>query len=220
MIKRNLVTQEELDTLAQIDRDCIRMHVCPPPKTFVSFEAQDAEGNVLDSFVMKSNSWVRNMYAVIATQCLGVPGITDLFVNDFGGGALVTGATWNITSPDDVRGTAGSTAKGMVVGTDTTAESFLSFKLGALIAPGNSSGTLAYQAQSAAVKSYNSETKKHTAVHSRIFNNNSGAGIVVSEVGIHWNYRLLCRDVLSSPVPVPNGGQLTVTYTIEMTFPG
>ena len=58
---------------------------------------------------------------------------------------------------------------------------------------------------------------------SKIFNNNSGAEITVSEVGLagyeSGQSMLMCRDVLASPVTVPNAGQLTVTYTIEMTFP-
>lgn len=241
MIKRNLVTQEELDTLAQIDKDCIRMHVCPPPKTFVGMEVRDGDGNLLDSFVMKSNSWVRNAYNMLATQVMGVN--SSAGGTAFGAGALplktVTGATRQHANYYSVstyggnnRGgwaypTAGDATYGIVVGSGDTAESFESIALASAIVNGVTSGTLSYAQQSLPVVSYDADSKKLTAVHARILNNNSGAEIIVKEVA--WiideflysdrSKVMTSRDVLATPVTVPNAGQLTVTYTIEMTFP-
>jgi len=60
---------------------------------------------------------------------------------------------------------------------------------------------------------------------SRTFTNNSGASITVSEVGL-MNYiilspnsynALLTHDLLSSPITIPNGGVMSVTYTISVS---
>ncbi len=67
----------------------------------------------------------------------------------------------------------------------------------------------------------------------RTFTNSSGNSITVSEVGIIasfivtestssgsnyvQNYALIVHDLLSSPVTIPNGSSLTVTYTFQTT---
>jgi len=57
---------------------------------------------------------------------------------------------------------------------------------------------------------------------SRVMINNSGATITgIREIGAYmvifsW-YALGFRDVLPSPVYVPHGGSITVTYTIKVT---
>jgi hypothetical protein len=70
------------------------------------------------------------------------------------------------------------------------------------------------------VVAYTSATKTWVATLIRVFNNNSGASIVVAEAGLLGSgSTLLSRDVLGSTVTVANGGQLTVTYTISRAFP-
>jgi hypothetical protein len=226
MIKRNLVTQEELDTLAQIDRDCIKMHVCPPPKTVVDMEVRDAGGVLVDGFTMKSNSWVRNAYnwndIALGSYSIGSAYEAGSLKGKRTNGTLITFDPLNQSSWGDDFG--GSVDRGVVIGTGTTAESFEHFALSAVVPAGNASGQMAYNAMTYYEPTYDSGDKKWQQKRERVFNNNSGASITVNEVGMimqHQSYPvLMSRDLLSEGVTVPNGGQLTVTYTIEMTFPG
>jgi hypothetical protein len=121
------------------------------------------------------------------------------------------------------------------VGTGTTAESFEHVALVTPVAHGNGAGQLSYTAQSATSVSYNAGTRVWTATYARILNNNSGGSITVAETGIYGvntsntgnlsngaastNPYMLCRDLLGATVAVANAGQLTVTYTITLTFP-
>ncbi|MBL8484123.1 MAG: hypothetical protein JNJ60_18140 [Rhodocyclaceae bacterium] len=110
-------------------------------------------------------------------------------------------------------------------GTGTTAESFEHFALAALVAQGTSSGQLSYQATVNGGQSYNAGTKVWTSTLARILNNNSGGTIVVAETGIYANQangatnHMIERSLLGATVSVLNTGQLTVTYTMTLTFP-
>lgn len=231
MEKINLITPEDMATFDRIDRDCLKMHVCPPPKTFINMKVHDASGNLTLDMDMPSRSWVRNGYNYMAMQFLGVK--ADSGGTTFGEGKLplkdTSGTikqTSNIYYTNDIISYApGATTgvTGIQVGSGTTAESFEHNALATMITSGSGSGQLAYQAMSAGVATYNSGTKKWTAVHTRILNNNSGGDVTVNESAWVWNisnaFTMVSRDLLSTPVTVTNGAQLTVTYTIEMTFP-
>jgi len=240
-MKRNLVTQEELDTLAQIDRDCIRMHVCPPPKTFVDMEVRNANGELVDGLTMKSNSWLRGAYNLLAFQFMNLRmNVTDGVATGYSAGSMNMKDTYantrnnatiiGMSDNDSILGGLGNAEKGIVVGTGDNAETLNGFQLSAKILHGAEVNKLSYAAQSTPVFSYASATKKWTSTITRIFNNNSGASITVKEVGIYSAASgggvnvgfMLSRDLLTveNYKTVPNGGQLTVTYTIEMTFPG
>jgi hypothetical protein len=229
-MKRNLVTAEELAAIERVNNDCMKLHICPPPVTFVDMEVKNAAGEVIDSFLMKSNSWVRNAYNTEACfMAIGGPTSTDGGSNTFREGSLKfkdTAGVERTTSLvplgiDNYLGASGNSTGGIQVGTGNSAESLDFYKLESLIANGNASGQMNYAAGTASL-SYNATSKKWTNVLSRIMNNNSGAPIDVKEVGL-VNYSsypfLMSRDLLATTVTVPNGGQLTVTYTIEMTFP-
>jgi hypothetical protein len=117
---------------------------------------------------------------------------------------------------------------GILVGTDDTAETFEDTTLVAKVAHGNSSGQLAIQATNAHVTAYDSGSKTMSDTLSRFFNNNSGGDITIKEVAIYslllagYNderANLLSRDVLVTPVLVPNTGQLKVSYTNSLVYP-
>lgn len=236
MYKINLITPEDIAAFDRIDRDCLKMHVCPPPKTFINMKVHDKHGLLISELDMVSRSWVRNAYNILTTQVCGLR--SNLLGNTYGAGTLnikTTAALGKDTpampylsagSVASFIGGAGVTTQGIVVGTGTGAESFESYILETLILNGNAAGKLSYAAQESDAQSYNSGTKKFTIIHERIINNNSGGSIDISEVGMIGLYTistasnvLLCRDLLGSSVPLANGAQLTVTYTMEMTFP-
>lgn len=197
------------------------MHVVPPPKTFIELSVKDGNGVEIERYTDRAHSWVRNEYN----------GLAYLYNFGAGSGSGFVGGSLQMKSATEVLhnsnlthslGAIGGTNDGIIVGTGVGAESFESTTL-TRISSGTSAGQLSYQAGVRGTPIYDSGTKKWTFSISRIFNNNSGAEITVREVGIAQGYSstydLLCRDVLTTAVPIPNAGQLTVTYTIEMTFP-
>ena len=230
----NFLTQADRDMFDRIDRDCIAMHVVPPPKTFLKLEVADGAGELVEVYEDRAHSWVRNAYNFFASQslCLGT-GPTGVY----GAGTIfpktTTGTSYTSSNSGtyllgfvtntDFTGAVGISTQGIVIGRGTTAESFESYSLATEVTHGASSNQMSYSAQTATSRDYDAGLKKLTATFVRVFNNNSGASIDVSEVGIyvyaHVNKFMFCRDLLASAVTVPNAGQLTVTYTIEMTFP-
>lgn len=112
-------------------------------------------------------------------------------------------------------------AQGIVVGGSAEPFSAEDFCMWSNIAPGSAAGQLVYDATILGAATYDSGTKTWTTTHLRQFNNNSGGSITVNEIGLtsflrvgsNWTTFLLARDVLSSPVAVANGAQLTITYT-------
>ena len=234
----NLLTQADRDMFDRIDRDCIAMHVPTPPKTFIELSVQDGAGVEVERYTDRAHSWVRNMYNVMMQYTMGInsasasgygAGLTSLKTTDGALGNVVQpiAPINNLSLETGYLGPASDDTYGILVGTGSGIEGLDSFALTSKIPQGVASGQLSH-AQQTLTPSWSDVTKKFTALQSRIFNNNSGASIIVSEVAwvanYYWNslkgkYCMLCRDLLASPVTVPNAGQLTVTYTIEMTFP-
>jgi len=108
---------------------------------------------------------------------------------------------------------------GILVGTEDSAFATTNFALHGLIAHGNGASQLFYQAMGASVRAWDDGTKKFSNTFTRIYNNNSGGSITVKEAGLCSRgygsyYYLLARDILDTPVVVPDGAQLTVTYVI------
>lgn len=229
-----LLTSEDKDLFDRIDKDCLAMHIAPPPKTFLKLEVFDNNGNLTDVYEDRAHSWVRNAYNFYATNVVVLA--TNTGGTSFGEGALPLKTTSGSTVQNTgmyllgsatvaaAVGGAGVTNTGIVIGTGTGTESFESYGLGALIAHGTGSGQMSYSAQDANSSSYNSGTKKWTFTKTRSFQNGSGASIVVGEVGCIYAlssgvYAIMYRDLLASAVTVVNSGTIVVTYTIEMTYP-
>lgn len=232
MEKINLITPEDMATFDRIDRDCLKMHVCPPPKTFINMKVHDANGNLTLDMDMPSRSWVRNAYIGFlgrAVKTSTFPGSSyeagSGSPKDIGGIIRTHGYIGGSYAPPELVNTSANNSYGIVVGSGSDAESFDSFKLSSIIASGTGSGQLSYAAMSGGVATYESGTKKWSVVHTRVFNNNGGAEVSVNEVGLYGYVVsvpvtfMLCRDLLPAPVVVNSAAQLTVTYTIEMTFP-
>lgn len=181
----------------------------------------------------RAHTWVRNYYNAIAAANFD---INNVVVPDagiaYGAGSLrmknqygQDGTTGNYTGLFHYNGSMAG-YRGILLGTSDTAYSAEDYVLGALIAHGTDAGQMVYNAMTRVDPIYDSGTKKWSYVVTRIFNNNSGATIVVKEIGLSggtsttygYNY-LICRDVLASSVSVANGGQLTGQYLLSLTFP-
>lgn len=225
----NLLTQEDRDMFDRIDRDCIAMHVVPPPKTFIELSVMDGDGIEVERYTDRAHSWVRNAYNFVAAF------FTAYKTGGYGAGSTdikrrngtVAGAALSYVGNSGlvVGGASGNNSAGIVVGSGNSADAFDAHNLTSLITNGTTSGKLSYSAGSINAATYDDATKKYTCIATRVFNNNSGASIDVNECGLVVSafggddVFLVCRDLLTTTVTVPNAGQLTVTYTIEMTFP-
>jgi len=111
---------------------------------------------------------------------------------------------------------------GIQVGSGTSSPSASSPYLESLILNGTGSGQLSYGYNSVTSPSISSNPGTITVTNT--FTNNSGGSVTVGEVGLAstiynsaaTSAALLIHDVLSSAANVPNGGTITVTYTLQV----
>jgi hypothetical protein len=218
----------------------------PVTECFLQMDVVMPNGEVLHSHKQRSHSWVRNAYNALACCLLGINASDTTFGAGFINGKNTSGGVNHFAATGEVaiaqqnndvegsdmgyRGALASAAFGIVVGISDDAESFEDYQLHSLCANGTGTNQLNHIEGNAPVKTYDAGTKTYSAAHSRYYNNNSGADIVLKETGLicsgsqngDWygvHPKLECRDVLISPVTVPNGGQLKVTYTISLVYP-
>lgn len=217
----------------------------PCPQVHVGLVSVDADGNVVDEYHDRSRTFNRNFWNFIFRDvgCQhGNPNTsqqgTDTFPlssTTFAAGHLtlknVAGTIINSnfsSGPNSLTATSavGTSLSGIRVGTGTAAEDFEGFNLATPINHGTGAGQMTYNAEAIPTPTYNAGTKVWTAAHQRIFNNNSGGTITVTETGMFmYNSSsgagsiMVMRDLLGASVSVLNAGQLTVTYTFTLTFP-
>jgi len=113
---------------------------------------------------------------------------------------------------------------GIQVGSGTSSPSASSPYLESLILNGTGSGQLVYGSNTVTSPSLSSNPGTITVTNT--FTNNSGGSVTVGEIGLATNTMnpgasvygaaLLIHDVLSSAASVPNGGSITVTYTMQV----
>jgi len=205
----------------------------PLLKAFIEMEVRDKNGKIILRKEQEAHSWVRNFYNWLFTQAASVAGLTanGLGVTGLNGTLYNNAYCWRLEEVGvglAYNGGAGVDSLGIVVGTGTTAESFESYAMTTKVANGEGSGQLSYSQSSNQVSTVGT-TKRCQWI--RYFNNNSGAAITVNEVGIyaklfyndysHYYLQdaMVCRDLVSPGVSIPNTGQLKVTYTIELVYP-
>lgn len=212
----------------------------PVPMAYITVETTNPDGSPGTKYHDRSRTWNRNFWNY-SYGFLSQPTVWTGTV--FGAGSLsikqVVGTVGNVNSPQTssnypfyYMGTSAAANQaliGIVVGTGTTAESFDGSTMATLLASGTTAGTIAYGASPQTTAVYNSGTRVWSTINARTFSNTSGGSIVVAETGIvsaiqlssgsATTYYLICRDLLAIPQTVLNGGLLTVTYTMSMTFP-
>jgi hypothetical protein len=185
----------------------------------------EKNGIILSEKHQVGHSWVRNAYNVYNLMMLDSIPTTYLFVRKTDGIFMTNYVPQHFYYSFSGYGyysTGNTEDYGVVVGSGSTAFDLDDFRLDAVIAHGNTTGKLYYQAQVAPVTAYSGDPDfTQNILHKRVFNNNSGATITVNEVGLIYNndvgskwYILMSRDVLDTPAVVLNGAQLTVTVSI------
>ncbi len=232
IIRINEITEEDLQKFREIDKRCMEMHVCPPPRTFVNMKVKMPNGVEVLDYSFRSKSWVRNMYNFMLGKAFGAgnndatygAGLTSIKETNATIESIAT--LWTSAMTPNTTTSGGNV--GIVVGTGTAAESFEDYILGAKVAHGTGSGQLSYvdQASITGTLAYTAGTKTWAVDIVRILNNNSGGTITIGETGIYYyassgtKIAMMCRDKLASAVDVVDTAQLTVTYTMEMVFSG
>ncbi|WP_324664248.1 hypothetical protein VLL09_04815 [Dehalococcoides mccartyi] len=137
------------------------------------------------------------------------------------------------------RGNEGISNHGIVLGLGIGAESLEDYYLsGSVIADGNGSGQLNYNPTEALIKVWSAGPRTLSNSIKRYFNNNSGAQIngwgeiiLIGKVNFAYMYGNLTgwwydtysivfsRDLLPSPVNIPDKAQIKVIYTISLVYP-
>lgn len=218
-----------LDLIEEAKREelkikCREMKVLPPSDIFIGLQVHE-KGKLIFEDVQRGHSWTRNYWNYIYGKTSNCDITSDAFgvgyiSNKDTNGSLLYSQFLIVYVPGTILTGSANTLGGISVGTGTAAFSVEQYALDALIESGSSAGKLYYNA--CAVSSTTYADKKWTIVGRRVFNNNSGGSIVVAETGICASYSgvywLLERSLLSPTVTVPDGAQLTVTYTIVDDF--
>jgi hypothetical protein len=204
------------------------------PLILWEIEVKDKTGKLLKSFETPAKSWLRQFITILkgefATRSGTSIGHGNVNVVDESGTARgypyhssYAAATYymNLSTLAD----AGDVTHGVIVGTSDTPNTLTTYALGGKINHGTGSEQLLYGAETAEDVTNPSGNDLQFRI-TRTFTNNSGATVTVKEVGLlarkhdkDGNPRsfLIARDVLPSPVDVPDGATLTIRYVVKIT---
>jgi hypothetical protein len=176
----------------------------------IILELRDKDGKLLKKWVQEGRSWVKWFLYILYIQMAQA----SLIVTRTDGSSSSQGTNPVIYN---IAGGYGTDTSGIVVGTSNLAYSIEQYKLDSKISHGNGSGQLLYGATS--VDDVTSMTNGYRTFVTRVFTNNSGASVIVKEVGIYGAIGVMfARDVLTNPVEVQNLQSLTVRYCIYFTY--
>jgi len=185
----------------------------------------DKNGKIIKIHKQRSHSFVANFLDLLGTQFYNAYGGTNVLYNIISVGNAQDGCVQIMAIND----TNGDSTYGIAIGTGTATPTPTDYRLGNQINNGTGSGQMVYGAHSFVPSSSSVNISGGIASFQviRTFTNNSGSTITVSEVGIIARIInqaktliysiLIVHDLLSSPISVPNGSTLTVTYTISVT---
>ncbi len=181
---------------------------------YYTIEVRDREGKLLKRLKRKAHSYLKAYNQILynhyssASQSVKDTGGTDRSIarnaSDFVSGAAI-----------------GNDDRGIIIGTGTTAVTISDYQVETKIDEGTASGQMEYQVVTVTAPSVSGSSISFTV--KRTTTNNSGATITVKETAIYCygggtTYHFcIVRDVLVSTVDVPDGGSITVTYTMEHT---
>jgi len=187
-------------------------------KAYLKIKIIDENGKCTYYRRYRSRSFVANFLRVIFTN-LSRQSTSN--VNTSGGSysiAIYDSMAVNDGSNDD--------SYGILIGSGTSAPNIIDDNLSQVISNGASVGQMQYGAVSVTGAVTNTSTNSGYITVTRTFTNNSGSSITVSEVGlVAWSenqpiqtnqYYLIIHDLLPSPITVPNGSSLSISYEIQV----
>jgi hypothetical protein len=204
------------------------------PQILWEIEVRDKTGKLLKHYVTPARSWLKQFIQMLkgefATRNGTDVGNGNVTIVDETGTARgfprhSTASGYLCYMNLSALGDVGDVSQGIIVGSSDTPNSLTTYALGAKISHGSGSGQLVYNAQTIEDVTNPSGNDLQFRL-TRTFTNNSGATVTVKEVGLIvkvWdssaNSRswLIARDVLPSPVDVPDGASLTIRYVVKIT---
>jgi len=217
----------------ELKKLCHQLGVATPPRCFITVMVSK-DGKELSKYQDRAHSWTRNgwiLFFAAITNCSGDS------LNTFGAGYMsgrnTSGTVFSSTSQIQTASSGyttsvGSLGRGISIGTDNTAFDVDQYGLQAMIAHGTGEGQMTHQATVQAIPVYTGASKLWSVDWERESANNSGANIIVREIGLFagvlffgggaYDSFLLARDVLGAAITVPNGGVVTVTFTMEQDY--
>ena len=187
-------------------------------KAYLKVKVIDKNGKCIYYRRYRSRSFVVNFLRTIFTNLSG-QSINNVNTS---GGSYSIGTTDNIIVNDG----SNDDSYGILIGKGTSAPSIIDSNLSQVISNGASVGQMQYSAVSVTGAVTNTSTNTGYITVTRTFTNNSGSSITVSEVGlVAWSgnetfqtnqYYLIIHDLLPSPITVPNGSSLSISYEIQV----
>jgi len=177
---------------------------------------RDRDGKVLSHENRRSRSMLGNWYRILYAH-MAVTSTSLVRTDGIDRGVINFGDNWKFVAAadeDDI---------GIVIGTGSTAVSIDDYKLDSQIMQGTGSGQMRHLASTPGWPSVAGSNCDFLT--SRTFLNNSGGLITVRESGIYcrvkgttyYGYACIVRDVLATPQDVPDGGSITIDYTLRIT---
>jgi len=192
------------------------------PKMYIEIEVRDKNNEIIKKQKEKAHSWVGNFIKALSA-IMKAKTVYDIHEQII----AVNGASFGfpfISSASDplmyVEADEGEGGYGIVIGSGDAPVNIDDYNLDTKIPHGDESGKMHYNATT--VESPAKTNNGYTFRVIRTFTNNSGGDITIKEIGLIAKHRmnnyLIARDVLSSPVTVPNGTTLTVRYIISYSI--
>lgn len=183
--------------------------------TYYTVEIRDKKGKLLSREKHKSRSFVQQWNELISTHIRNA----SLSIKDTGGTDRTITRHANTFLAEAGGGTA---SYGISVGRGSTPVAISDYALETPCGEGTGANQLDYQAMLSTAPSVSGSDCSFTLTRSAI--NSSGSTITVTEVGLQvaaddgtTRYFLVIRDVLGSSRDIPDGGWITVVYTIKVT---
>jgi len=186
-------------------------------KLYYEVIVRDKYGRVIARQKRKAHSYLV-AYSQLLYIAMDEPGGSQNIVN-------TDGVTRNATAHYEtfnMNGTAGNALLGIRVGLGNTPVDISDFVLATPITEGVGAGQLSHLASTITNPTVAAGESAFTIA--RVMVNGSGGTITVREIGIYSQtgntlparYCCVVRDVLVGEVSIPDGGSITVTYTIRV----
>ncbi|MBA7567759.1 hypothetical protein ES708_09476 [subsurface metagenome] len=180
-----------------------------------SVVVRDRHGKVISREHRKSKSflkaWNQLVYVQMKSEVTG-----ESIVDTDGVSQSITAHTYNFA----MNAAAGTITYGIRVGTGNTPVAIDDYALDAPIAEGTGVDEMNHLVCTVATSVVAAPSCSFLV--SRAITNNSGSEITVREAGIHAIMKvgvvgLITRDVFVTPQAVPNGGTITIDWTLQVT---
>lgn len=180
-------------------------------KLYYEVIVEDRHGRVIAHHKGEAKSWLRQWSHLVYGGMSG----SAQSVTDTGGVARTQSVTYDLLG---VASSAGDASRGVVVGGGVAVVDIEDYRLDAQIVHGAGAGQLDHQPTTIIYPAVSGLECRFQI--KRIFINTSGGTVTVREIGIYGAitsaYKAcIARDVLVGAVVVPDGGAITVIYSVK-----